>query len=189
MIIPIGYAQVTHTYGGSPLPHGAANTYGISLGGGMAGEELAEFLHTQWTGVWPSVGDSNAEMRSTIVKYGPNDVGPVFEYSEVISGSVSGNGTPPNTAILVQKVTALGGRRNRGRIYLPAVTNYAGTEQGQLPAPIVTDLNDRLETWQDALGAADYLTYLFHSGSSDPTIISTWRATSTYATQRRRLRR
>jgi hypothetical protein len=40
---------------------------------------------------------------------------------DVISGTLTGGALPEDVAVLVQKITALGGKTNRGRWYLPGV--------------------------------------------------------------------
>lgn len=60
-----------------------------------------------WTRVTTLKGDG-----STTPEQGES-IAPLFQGDNAMAA------TPPNTAILVQKKTAFGGRRNRGRVYLP----------------------------------------------------------------------
>lgn len=50
----------------------------------------------------------------------------VHEHNEHLQGTSPGNPVPSNCALLVKKVTAFGGRKNRGRMYVPPM-NFTDT--------------------------------------------------------------
>lgn len=56
--------------------------------------------------------------------------------------------TTPNCAILLRKNTAVGGRRNRGRIYLPFMINEGEVDEaGSLSAGVIGDINTDAAAW------------------------------------------
>jgi len=105
-------------------------------------------------------------------------------------GSGSGDREPPNCSAIIRKQTAAGGRKNRGRIYMPSGVLQAAQVDGAgvIDSAVVTGLNTQWENLRVALVAADYVPYLFHSDATAPTVITGFSAESLLATQRRRLR-
>lgn len=107
------------------------------------------------------------------------------------AGSGSNDLCPPNTAFLIRKVTAAGGRKNRGRAFVPWVQEALCEDSGILtsgtPAAITdafTDLSAAVGTALEVVGPV-----LFHSNPVDaPTPITSYACQSLVATQRRRLR-
>lgn len=147
---------------------------------------------------------------------GPSDLGPytvdrvsnkwTFTRVEVslmtatgpLVGSASALGTgegtqpppPPNISFLLTKNTVLGGRKNRGRAYLPPV--FPGdaevNELGQIAATQLGQMNDEFGNAYNALVAVSIQPVLYHSDGSAGTDITSWTVGSLIATQRRRLR-
>lgn len=108
----------------------------------------------------------------------------------------SGNATvPQNTAWLVKKSTALGGRRNRGRMFFPGVHEIDVSNIGELSGAAVTARQtqvSKLEAGGSIVTAFGFIVtpvLLHQSGSSTPTGITGLTVQKTVATQRRRLRR
>lgn len=96
----------------------------------------------------------------------------------------------PNVAILVQKRTPLGGRRNRGRFYLPFMLSQDDLEENGIIGTVAltatqTECNDFLT----ALQTADIPMFLLHSDGGSPTVVTSLVVQQLAATQRRRLRR
>lgn len=111
--------------------------------------------------------------------------------------------THQNTAVLCRKITSRGGRRGRGRMYLPVGLTAEGniTPQGGLLESVRATLQADLETWKTALIAASFPLQLLHGDKVDPetgeiielapppNIINTWQVDPVVATQRTRMRR
>jgi hypothetical protein len=102
-----------------------------------------------------------------------------------------------NTAWLIKKTTAVGGRRNQGRWFVPGVPDVSVNDVGAVNAAEVTNWNTALETYVNALsagGVVDDLVILHGQGTGGggplaPTVIIEMRCDLRVATQRRRLRR
>jgi len=104
------------------------------------------------------------------------------------------NEPPPQVAYILQKRTALSGRRNRGRMYLPASNEANITSTGRLAAGEVTILNGCAGAMYTALanpaGNNTAGPVLLHSEApSTPTLVTEFEASDVVATQRRRLSR
>lgn len=117
-----------------------------------------------------------------------------FEYGINEAGDDGDFPFPPNVATLVRKVTALGGRRGRGRFYLPGVALMNNvTEAGLIGDTFFNGFQVRLTDWYDALVnetvPGPLGPVLLHSEApSSPAVITAFELQRKVATQRRRLR-
>lgn len=122
-----------------------------------------------------------------------DDTGPVSgQYDANVVGSLVGNPMTPNVSVLLRKGTASGGRRNRGRMFLPPI--YPGEENvgpsGTIANTQLGNLNLWWENFRAAMTTAALPLVLFHSEPPyTPTVVTGLVAQQTVATQRRRLRR
>jgi len=193
MTIPVGYSQVNLKFTGTLYPTGAEVTYGIEDNGSVSPENTAEAIGDIWAAanLAPRMTDG-CDLVAILVKQGPDATGASAEIGYSIAGTGSGDGSPPNTAILVRKVTELGGRAGRGRMFMPGVSETDAQGGGNL------DSEER-SNWQTVLDEvlAEHATaeipwvVLHGAGSplSTPTPIVALTVDSRLATQRRRLRR
>lgn len=109
-----------------------------------------------------------------------------------VAGGRAPGAAPPNVATLVQKLTALGGRRNRGRMYLPgAVETDIDNEglYGTTPLGVLQTAATAFRTQTLALAQVDQLVLLHEQAPFTPTEITSLVVSRTVATQRRRQRR
>lgn len=155
-------------------------------------------IPTLMAGVW---SDHLQDLTSTIVtltrtvlKVGPSSTGPTYEAFPNTAGTDGGALLPPNCAVLVRKLTALGGRKGRGRAYVPGISEISGSldSSGTFSTAEATVI-DTAFAGLDADLLADTTfgpvqTVLLHSDSTVPTFISGWATSNKIATQRRRLR-
>lgn len=114
---------------------------------------------------------------------------------ESSNGSQAGNSTadplPNNCAWLFKKLTGLGGRKNRGRMYYPDVLATAVLGDGSINTPSREDIQTGLDDWITKTEAVAGLVelHLLHTDESDnPTPISQIVVQNKIATQRRRMR-
>ncbi len=108
-----------------------------------------------------------------------------------IVGTVVGTAYPPQITILAKKLTASGGRRGRGRCYMPGVNSGVANNAGKItPAQITTFTSawELMRTNVTALGDVDGLVLLHESAPFTPTPITEFVVDDRLATQRRRLR-
>lgn len=121
------------------------------------------------------------------------DTGPVTgEAADLQDGIMTGGAMPPNASILIRKNTAAGGRRNRGRLFVPPI--YP-PETNVSPSGIIADPQlDNIQLWWSnffgALVTAGLVPVILHSQPPfTPTPITGYVAQDLIATQRRRMRR
>jgi hypothetical protein len=162
-----------------PTASEAANDLqGISSGSGMpfAGGEMID----DWSfeGVSVAQGTSEGDL--------------VGQELVTVPGTVTDSTVPMNCSLIVQKNTALGGRRNRGRMFIPPIILNDGAVDvaGNIaPGPLAT-IQGNFNDWYAALVAADWEPALFHQGAGAPvpTAITSFTVQSLIGTQRRRMR-
>lgn len=97
---------------------------------------------------------------------------------------------PANCCFLATKTTALGGRTNKGRAYLPPthIPESDVDAAGNAPSIAVGVMSDSLGAFLSELGAHDLVPLIHHSDGSPGTPITAITVGSLIATQRRRLR-
>lgn len=194
VIIPPGFSQlVTHfVFDGEPrrmlTTHAVAHASPPSVG--VANGVLAAY-NTYW----------KAEMRLTTTiekvsfRIGQDGGDPVVVESTdaAVVGSGSGAGLPSNCAILIRKQTASGGRRNKGRLFMPGVAAEANVDQnGIASAAAVLNWQNAQDDWNDAvllLTDIENFVILHSEAPSTPTTVIGHQVQSRIATQRRRMRR
>jgi hypothetical protein len=119
--------------------------------------------------------------------------GPVIGNFEAnVVGSAATPPPPSNCAVLVRKRTTEGGRRNRGRMFIPPFqVSEGGVDQaGVIQAATVTAIATSWNAFWNALTTAALPQFLLHSeGPFTPTAIVGYEYQALLATQRRRMRR
>jgi hypothetical protein len=188
MIIPLGKQQVTHVFGGTSLPRGAAVTFGADVLGGQTPDESAEFFHDTFGDLVMPQLQSGVTLLETRAKYGPQATGPFGLFTDPRAGGQAGDSAPPNVAYLVEKRTALGGRSGRGRMYLPGVNEGRVNDNGTIVSASRTAIQTAIDAWFTALDNGGVAMYILHNASSDATIVTSLDVDPVAATQRRRLR-
>jgi len=128
------------------VTYACRNDTGASNPATLANTVQDSFADTQAAGI-----DSNVTIgpSSVILGQGPG-VDPLIGTSNIanVAGTVVMASTPPNVALLIRKRTASGGRRNRGRMYLPwAIQASDVNEAGICGAAGVTSAQTRQNAW------------------------------------------
>lgn len=195
---PVGFGEAVFLLQSTGQPRLSSWTLGISetLPTARTPEDVAQLLYfdfsttncpyaaTAMIGNWSFVGVNYTRQTES----GPL----VGEYRQTTTGGAVGLGMTPNVAILVKKVTGAGGRRNRGRMYIPPVyPGEAGVDyNGVIDADKVLVLQSQYAVAYSLIVDDDLLPVLFHTEAPfTPTDISSFQVQQIVATQRRRLRR
>lgn len=194
MKIDEGMAQANLKFTGALLPTGAEITLGMDIidfaGGPIdAGGNISDNWAT--CGILACLGTS-LNMSSVLVKFGPNDDGPAAEYVQARFGTRSGNQCSPQVAGLVRKVTLGGGRKNRGRFFLPGMLENDLQDDGLFSGTYITLVNTALADFLTKMQADNLRPVVLHSeatGSAAIHDITTFQLDARCATQRRRNRR
>lgn len=119
----------------------------------------------------------------------PGADNPVHEETVEVPGLASGVTHSPATAILVQKRSLSGGRRNRGRAFYPGAEKNSVGGDGIIAAATVTGIQTNWDDMVTDMQALGYAPHIFHqSAPFAPTGVSAFSVQSQIATQRTRLR-
>jgi hypothetical protein len=175
-------------------------TLGLDVLGASAPNpaQVANLVSTAWLNSFPAAGLSSLyTFIGTAVTFGPQPGdGPSAEDPTVSAGTASTSTNPPptsNVALLVKKLTALGGRRNRGRMYLPAgyVSETNIDQNGFMSEATRVGYQTKIDAFLSALvtPAPSLVPVVLHSDVAlEPTVISSFAFQRQVATQRRRMR-
>lgn len=193
--IPNGFGQATFAYTCMGVQEEMVWTLGIAPTGILIPATGAEDIYdsftattrpghaAQFTGTWTFQGVDLTIMTGS---------GPILHQHRVpIVGTKAGISPPPNCCLLFKKNTALGGRKNRGRIFLPPCNVITGdiSAAGLLATNTGNSLQTMFTTFLVAMEQNGMLPVLLHSSVADaPTPITSFSVGTTIATQRRRLR-
>jgi hypothetical protein len=194
MRIPAGYAQVNVMFSGSGVPTGAQTTIGLTSFGVIdnpvdMGNAFLDALGS--SGVMQNFSGS-IQVDGCLVKFGPNNDGPSALVIGPLAGGAANTAVAPNTALLVNKTTLLGGRRNRGRWYWPGLPEGDVDQGGNVAGGFLNAVQIDFDSFYTKLGLEDLYPSLLHSediGLILPALITSFVVQPKVATQRRRLRR
>lgn len=189
VIIPFGFAQATFFMEGSGAPTGAAVTMGLDPATGLSPATVAASLELIWDTRISPIQIQNVDVTNIRVKFGPNTSGPSVDRPVTLGGNLVTAQAPPNVALLVQKATGLGGKKGRGRLYLPGIPEVEIDQGGNISGSYFASCQTAWNGFYNDLVAADIPMVLLHTGSSDPTAVTELVVSALAATQRRRLRR
>lgn len=196
IVNPEGFAQVIIPFKNSALSRTAACVYAIELDGPVVdGLALCDALTVAFADSIGQGVDSAVTMGPTTIRLGgdPGSPGPVYSggYDQVGLGTdVS---SPAQVAVLFRKLTAAGGRANRGRMYVPWACGAVSVDEGGfIDAGAVASFNGVAADFLTELLAIAGGMVLLHDESSPvtaPTAVTGLVCQGQVATQRRRLGR
>jgi hypothetical protein len=204
--ISAGLALVSQPITHSAVGHTALVTYAVDNDSGLTVQQVADAVQAEYNNAWTSLHDNNCTLLPPTVLLGDGTNVPAFAIGS--AGSVTGTnvfvGSASSIAILIKKTTALAGRKNRGRLYMPFMAPASDiSENGAVDPAWLTALQSAATDWRDDLAAAnvemcianktlvlDPVTgkkYVTHIGEGE--VVTTLTVEKTAATQRRRMPR
>lgn len=202
MPTPPGFAQCSYELKNSLMSRSAFITFGVD-----PTVTDPNSVATSLASAFGAVGslfaclDNGVTLQNTRVSYGTDGGEDLVGNSpQVIACTRALTSPSPNCAVLVHKTTGRGGRRGRGRMYLPwACTNTSLTEAGTIGAADVTAVQNAVNAWRTAVIAGVGPLVLLHRPSTIGTVrpstpgppneITGLTVDPLIATQRRRLGR
>jgi len=159
------------------------------------GQAQADNCKTTWGQFIMPLLANNTTFVGLTARTGPDGSAIVFESPASVVGSYAGSALPPNCSLLVRKRSNQGGRRNRGRMYIPGCPEGVVEPNGDLTAAYLTSFQQQINAWRTALADVSGISELaiFHTTGLGlpglpPTMITSLIADKKIATQRRRLR-
>lgn len=186
VIIPTGYAQVQLNYGSSTFDSGhAQNSFGLQLVDPVDLQTLAESIGEAWTETLLLVTHEAIALSNVVILTDTER----YEAGVYQAGNRTGDLAPPQVTTLVKLTTALRGRANQGRMYLPGLLNDGDIyDDGTINPTWVTDLATSFGTFNSMWASEATQTVILHSTALAPTPVNNAIIESKIATQRRRLR-
>lgn len=193
MEIPVGFAQANFQYTGADVPSGAEWTMGFDVTN-FAGDaqDLADLCVIAYnSNDLDQLHTADVSLTNVHVKFGPTTTGPSADSATASPGSASGNTCPPQVTALLRKITALGGRAGRGRLYFPGVPEAQVSGSGLLSDAWVNGLAAEMDATMAQIAIGLAIPVLLHAAGSPistPTPITGFSTAGRCATQRRRNR-
>jgi hypothetical protein len=193
LAIPPGFAQAAYHFSLVGDPEEMVTTMGYEISNAGSAQTLANSLADGFTNtVFPvAIMSDQATFKGVKLRVGQDGGPPVIVEAPRNVPGTSGQGYPTqNVAILFRKTTGLGGRRGRGRCYLPPfwVKESEVAPNGVMTTAQVDMLQGCADRWF-ALGSPVLLHEQGPVGTPPPTPLTGIVADPSVATQRRRLRR
>lgn len=196
--VPSGYGMVSIRFQCTGITDPMITTFGFrndTAGGTFDTNEVADDIAAVMTptGKWLAANGINAAYTLTSVDVTMGSASGPQQGSKVLNqiGTLAGAPAPPNVAFLVQKRTSRGGRKGRGRMFIPPWC-YPETQidpAGNIEAAVMNGFQTRLNTLLTDLVGIQYPMVLLHSDPNDvPDLVTSLTPLYKIATQRRRLR-
>ena len=191
--IPPGYATFAVEHWLVNYPRPAVCVWGLnSTAWGPDLDLAADQVQDAYADAFAAGLDSNVTIRSSRLTVGQDAVDPLIGMATSSApGTAVRESTAPALAVMLSLNTGLGGRRNRGRKFLPwAASDTSISEQGALEASLVTGWNNRAAAFMDNLDAMEVNVVILHGTGSTtapaPTPVTSITCNPVVRTQRNR---
>ena len=173
MPVPPGHALLSFIFSGPGAgPGGCVTTMGVSHVVTEAPLDFATEMYDAFRDTVLTHLSSAVQLDECRVRYGTAEGEIVISYYESVAGSVGGDSEPPNLCWPVVKYTELGGRANRGRMFIPGLYTSAVEPTGAISSAALVTMNIELQDWIEAMETHDAFPVLFHFETEDaPTAI------------------
>jgi hypothetical protein len=182
-------------------------TFSLNVAGipdASVAQDAIDDFQTAFTAALALYLDTDVTIEKPSIKLGDGSTTP-FEAIGAAAVSAGGDATakvPPNVAVLVQKRTGLGGRKNHGRSYWPFLAGVAQvSENGTIDPVTVAALDVQMEAFLGQLNTDGNPMVISHKTYNVPLpphyvtaittgpLVTSYTTESLVATQRRRLGR
>lgn len=191
--IPPGFAEIWTQYNQAADPEPMFTAIGVELASGVApSSDLVQALTSIADGAIDNIVSSELTIGPGYMVFG-QDGGDlrIDSPNPPVAGLNGPNALTINTAVLVRKLTASGGRRGRGRMYIPGLPEGNVATAGNITPSVVPTLQTAIDSLLTNLVAHASVErcVLFHDTAPfTPTTITSLEVQRKVATQRRRLR-
>jgi hypothetical protein len=193
LVIPIGSAHVALHLAFSGDPEQMITTFGVNIESTPSPSDLAALATLFHTSFDDQLVD---EMTLVAAKATVGTSGDPIIVETVLDLQFSAAGNPliPNTAVLLKKVTGLGGRHQRGRMYVPGYRAESVFSYGVIDPTNLLALQGAADAFLAGIPGATgpwiemVLLHTDTAPSTTPTEVTQLVAQARLASQRRRLR-
>jgi hypothetical protein len=193
-ILPPGFGEVVVPFTHEGLGRSSVITFGIQPGGLALPDPSANVQASIDEFIVPTL-DTNVSAGPVEVRVGQDGGEPITYFADHSTvGTKSTNSLAANSALLVKKLTARGGKRGRGRMFFPWVLGEDEVDEIGVVAPsVVTSLQAGFNDWLDDLETRFVPMVLLHSSGisapGSPNTVTRLVVDRLIGTQRRRLGR
>lgn len=194
-VIPPGFADVSIPIQHALVQRTAYVTWGVEVEtGGGDPDAVANDLQEIWNDTIRTLLDNQVRTGPLRVTIGQDGGDPTVGFGPRDDpGGRSTSGPSPAIALLVRKRTGLGGRRNRGFMYLPWATGESQIDEaGNIAGGEVDVWNGVLDSFHGSLAGDGYPMVILHdaglSAVPDPTPVASLDLKSRVSNQVRRQR-
>jgi len=196
--IPVGYAEVVFHFTCAGIVDPIITTIGVHPDPSITPPNIAQIVSGIWTTGSTPFGPFQASNMSNVYSLVTTSctlmtsTGPIIgEYATNVTGGSAVSRPPAQVAFLVRKSTARGGRKGRGRMFLPAAVIPEGEidEAGKLQTATITREQPKLNGVLAQMNTLQVPAVLLHSDPiTTPDTITALTLQSIVGSQRRRLR-
>lgn len=192
-IIPPGYAECSMEFWLAGYLRPAVITQGFKITGSVGSSyNVADQFDLAFANSFKALFDSNVTMRNAKAVIGQDGSDPIVQVSTTqTAGTSSRESTAPALALMVTKNTNLGGRKHRGRNYMPwALADSDVAENGAVNPTRLTSWAAALDEYMDYIigPTTDLLDepVILHTDPTVPTPVTSFTPNPAIRTQRRR---
>jgi len=189
--IPTGYAHILIPFAHPDTARKAVITFGVDFDPSLLSPN--DIANAVWAAFHPTVRDvvdSQVQLGPVIASAGFGGDPVTGEGDDDDAGAVGMASIPANGALLVRKRSILGGKKNRGRYYIPWCLEESDVgELGQLATITRSDHQAVQDSFLTALSTEGVPMVILHDGVGTPTPVSSLQVDSKIGTQRLRLAR
>jgi hypothetical protein len=193
--IPNTFAQGTFVFKCAGITDPMVTTIGMFPPPSDSANDIADALATAWTASGAPFQGLQFATGYTLEKVDVTrgtPTGPVIGTKSVgLAGGGGPAGVSANNAVICRKQTGRGGRKGRGRMYLPGgfLQETDVDLAGIITSSVVTSMNGKLATALSNMRTADLTPMLLHTLDTDaPDEITSMSVVPLVGTQRRRIR-
>lgn len=158
VLIPDGYAQVTYNWQHNESERVWSTVIGVAHES-VGAVAVADTALGAWNNHLQEFQDNSLVLVSVSARMGPSggpDPGPTVELPVGVAGGAGMNGAIYNSAMLVRKLSAFGGRSNRGRNYWPGFLSETQVDEvGRIDEAVVDGMQTAFTSWAGALGSGN----------------------------------
>lgn len=150
-----GIAALAFTLTGDPEPMYC--TFGVQPVAGPMSTAHAQRIAAAWQTQGLTKQSNETKLLGCTIRTrqdGGGDTVETYLFATPPAGGMADSAMPPNVAVVAEKRTALAGRRNTGRMFVPGVPSGDDDSAGRLAASRITGWNTVLAAFLSALGAA-----------------------------------
>lgn len=195
VVIPPGFGQAAIYQSRTGDPEAYVSVFGIEMSDALDPNTTAAAVAGRFAAAFETEMPAEQRVVRCQVRIGQDGGPPVIgEWAGSLAGAAPSNLVPQNSCTLVRWSSGLGGRRGRGRTFLPWVHEGGVSNTGELTPTAISQTQTCVDDFLESMAGdpAPLPLYILHAPglttAPAPTLITGGSVANLIATQRRRLR-